>query len=265
MSAPARAAPADLERHDADAEVGGDDAQRRVEAGDDDAIGDGALGARGGALQHRVHRRRRRQADVVEGERLLEADRGASGERVAGVDGEREPVAPVRTVREALEVDVVPADAERRVAVAHLAHEVARHALLDVDLDVLVVGLAHERRDVVEQRLGDRRGGCDQAHMALHAAGEGGGIGDDAVHREEDAARVLEKRQPGRRRLHAAPPAHQQLDAEVVLELGDALADRRRLDVLLLGGARHRAAVGDRDEQAKRLEVDVAHAVDDRR
>ena len=132
-------------------------------------------------------------------------------------------------------------------------------------LMLLVVGLAHERGDVVEQRLGDRRRGRDQAHVALHAAGEGSGIGDDAIHREEDAARVLEQRQSGRRRLHAAPPAHQELDAEVVLELGDALADRRRLDVLLLGGARHRAAVGDRDEQAKRLEVDVAHAADDRR
>ena len=70
---------------------------------------------------------------------------------------------------------------------------------------------------------------------------------------------MLEKRESGRRRLHAAPAAHQQLDAEVLLELGDALADRRRLDVLLLGGARHRATVDDRDEEAKRLEVDVAH------
>ena len=164
------AAPRDLERHDADAEVGGDDAQRRVEAGDDDPVGDRAAGARGGALQHRVHGGGGRQADVVEGERLLEADRGASGERVAGVDRERQPVAPVGAMREALEVDVVPADAERRVAVAHLANEVARNALLDVDLDVLVAGLAHERCDVVEQRLGDRRGGRDQAHMAVDAA-----------------------------------------------------------------------------------------------
>ena len=162
-------------------------------------------------------------------------------------------------MREALEVDAVPADAERRVAVAHLANEVARDALLDVDLDVLVVGLAHERCDVVEQRLGDRRRGRDQADVALTPPRERGGVGDDAVHREEDAARMLEKRESGRRRLHAAPAAQQQLDAEVLLELGDPLADRRRLDVLLLGGARHRATVDDGDEEAKRLEIDVAH------
>ena len=202
---------------------------------------------------------------MLEVERLLEAHRRAAGQRVAGVDGQHEPVAPVGDARQALEVDPVPAHAERGVAVAHFADEVVRQALLDVDLDVAVGGLAHERGDVVEQRIGDRRRGGDQAHVALHAAGEGSGIGDDAIHREEDAARMLEQRQSGRRRLHAAPAAHQELDAEVLLELGDALADRRRLDVLLLGGARHRAAVGDRDEQAKRLEVDVAHAADDRR
>ena len=59
--------------------------------------------------------------------------------------------------------------------------------------------------------------------------------------------------------------AHQQRRAEVVLELRDALADRRRHDVLLLGGARHVPVVADRDEQAQGLQVEVAHGRDDAR
>ena len=122
-----------------------------------------------------------------------------------------------------------------------------------------LAGSRMKRGDVVEQRLGDRRGRGDQAHLALEAAAERGGVVDDAVHREEHAARVLEQRQARRRRLHAAPAAHQEGDAEIAFELGDALADRRRLDVLLLGRTRHVAAVAHRHEQAKRLQVEVAH------
>src|SRR6185369_15364672 len=76
---------------------------------------------------------------------------------------------------------------------------------------------------------------------------------------EEHRARVVEERQAGRSRLHAASLAHEQLDAEVELELRDALADCRRLDVLQLGGARHRPALADGDEQAQRLDVEVVH------
>jgi hypothetical protein len=71
----------------------------------------------------------------------------------------------------------------------------------------------------------------------------------EAVHREHHRARMLEHRQAGGRRGDAAALAHQQRRAEGSLELRDALADGRRLDVLLLGGALDVAVVAHRDQQ----------------
>jgi hypothetical protein len=64
---------------------------------------------------------------------------------------------------------------------------------------------------------------------------------------------------PRRRGPHAAPRAQQQRRAQVAFELRDALADGRRLDVLLGGRACHVLVVAHRHQQAQGLEVDVAH------
>ena len=200
------------------------------------------------------------QPDVLVVQRLLEAQRLATRERMVRMDRQRQPVVAVGAVLEAVPVDMVPGHADRRAALAQMAHQFVREAFLDVDLDVAVGRLAHERRDVVEQRLGDRRDRRDQSHATLDAAAERCDVARDAVHREQHGAGMLEQREPGRRRLDAAPRAQQERRAEIRLELRDALADRRRLDVLLLGRARHVAVVADGDEQTQRLQVDVAHA-----
>ena len=76
---------------------------------------------------------------------------------------------------------------------------------------------------------------------------------------------MLEHREAGGRRLDAAARAHQEGRAEVVLELGDALADGRGLDVLLRRRAGHVLVVADRHQEAQGLEIDVSHGRDDAR
>ena len=67
------------------------------------------------------------------------------------------------------------------------------------------------------------------------------------------------ERHAGRRGLHAAAAAHQDRRAERGLELRDALADGRRLDMLLHRGALDVLQVAYRHQQAQRLDVDIAH------
>ena len=71
---------------------------------------------------------------------------------------------------------------------------------------------------------------------------------------------MLEQREPGRRRLDAAPRAHQQRRAEICSSRAMRLLIGRRLDVLLLGGTGHVAVVADGDQQAQGFQVDIAHA-----
>jgi hypothetical protein len=86
---------------------------------------------------------------VVQG--LFEAQRFSAGERVIRMDRQRQSIVAVGAVLQAFEVDAVPAHPHRRRAFPDLSNEVARETLLDIDLDVAVGRIAHERGDVVEQ------------------------------------------------------------------------------------------------------------------
>ena len=65
------------------------------------------------------------RGDVLVVERLLEAQRLAAGERMVGMDREPEPVLAIGQVLETLEIDRVPAHADRGQAVAQMADDVA--------------------------------------------------------------------------------------------------------------------------------------------
>lgn len=60
--------------------------------------------------------------------------------------------------------------------------------------------------------------------------------------------------------LHTSSLSHEQRGAQVCLELRNALADGRRLDVLARCGSSHALAFADGDEEAQRLEIEVPHA-----
>lgn len=138
-------------------------------------------------------------------------------------------------------------------------HDVARDALFDVDLDVLVLRFAHEAGDVVEQGLGDGGDAGRQAHLAANAAAKRGHVAVDARERELQAARVLQQGLAGRRGPRALSPAQQQGLADGVFQLRQALADGGGLDVLLRGGGLDVAVVAHRHEQAQALQVQVSH------
>ena len=78
---------------------------------------------------------RGRQTDVLVLERLVETQRRLARERMIAMYREREPVLPVGAVLQPLQIDVVPAHADRRRAFAQLPHE-SRQTLLHFD-DVL--------------------------------------------------------------------------------------------------------------------------------
>ena len=126
-------------------------------------------------------------------------------------------------------------------------------------MDVLVVLLAHELGEIVEQGFGNRRRGGDEPHVSLDAPVERSDVRADAFGTEQHVARVLEQCDARRRRLDSAPPAHEELRAELTLQLGDALADRRRLDVFLFGGDLDVRAIADGDEQPEGFEIEVLH------
>ena len=124
------------------------------------------------------------QPDVIVVQRLLEAQRLATRERMVRMDRQSQPVVPVWAVFKAVPIDVIPDHADRRAALAQVAYQLVREAFLDVDLDVAVGRLAHERRDVVEQRFGNRRDRRNQPHATLDAAVERRDVARDAIHRE---------------------------------------------------------------------------------
>src|SRR5262245_25354810 len=74
----------------------------------------------------------------------------------------------------------------------------------------------------------------------------------------QDRARVREEGVPGVRQRDAARRALEERDAELVLELADAAAERRLRDVEHLGGARDVARLRDGDEIAHLAEAHAA-------
>jgi len=75
----------------------------------------------------------------------------------------------------------------------------------------------------------------------------------------QDFAGVFQQRFARGRGLHAAAPAHQQCCAHGVFQRGQAFADGRSHQRLLLGGTGDVARVADGDEQAQRGQVQVTH------
>src|SRR6186997_2000713 len=93
--------------------------------------------------------------------------------------------------------------------------------------------------------------------MPLDAAVERGDVRTYALGAEQHVSSVLEEGHTGWRGLDAAAAANEERRAQLALKLSDALADRRRLDVLLLGGELDVRAVANADEESERLQVEV--------
>ena len=102
-----------------------------------------------------------------------------------------------------------------------------------------------------EQRRADLVAGGGRAaepQRAEHAAPGPRRVGERRVDRRQRGAAVGEQPPPGLGQLDVAGRAHEQLDAELGLELPDRLAERRRGHVQPVGRAREAELLGDRDE-----------------
>src|SRR5690606_34275705 len=75
----------------------------------------------------------------------------------------------------------------------------------------------------------------------------------------QQVARMVQQGVAGRCQLDALGLAIEQADAELALQVADALAHRRQGEVLALGGAGQAALVGDGGEQAQGDEIDTTH------
>ena len=101
----------------------------------------------------------------------------------------------------------------------------------------------------------------DSAHMALEPAAERGDVACDAVHREQHAARMLEQRDA--RPASAATPRRERDSSGVPRSLSSCAMRLLIADGSMCSSSRRARDVpvlADRDEQAQRLQVDVAHA-----
>ncbi len=133
---------------------------------------------------------------------------------------------------------------------AALAQALDQSALgVFVDADVGLGADVGELRDEPGQEGGRQR---NEARQLQRAARGPGRLGRLAL----DLARMLQKiagvsQQPAtlrRRRNPLRVLAHQQLNAELVFQLGDGGRDGGLGDVEVMRGARHRAGLGDGDE-----------------
>jgi hypothetical protein len=70
-------------------------------------------------------------------------------------------------------------------------------------------------------------------------------------------AGVMQERMTRRRRLEPGPMAPEQIDLDLLLEVGDPLADRGGRDVLALGRLGHGLLLHDRDEELERSQIEV--------
>ena len=183
-------------------------------------------------------------------ERLGEAQRRAAGQRMARRHRHAKPVAPVGANSEPAQVDQVPEHAEIGGAFTQAAQDVRAHPLVEADADLRPV--LDEGGDVVGQLLGERRRAGQHANAALHAGAEAAELDAQALEAAEDLAGACQQGLARRRRLDAATLADEQGDADLGLERGDALAQRRRHQGLALGRAGDAAFLADGDEVLER-------------
>jgi hypothetical protein len=109
----------------------------------------------------------------------------------------------------------------------------------------------HQRRDVPPAEAGRRR--QTQVAARLHAAGRNARLG--VLHIVDDALAVLEERRAFEGQGELASGAHQQLDAEPLLERVDAAADDGGRYTLRVGGRRQAALRRDGNEGFDLLET----------
>jgi hypothetical protein len=150
----------------------------------------------------------------------------------------------------------VPADAEVDGPFADAADDLGADALFEAHAHRLMAG--KEAADVIRQEFRQHRQAREHANAALRAACELGQFATHLFEHVQHVARLPQQYFAGRRRHDAATAALQQRYADVRLDPGDALADRRGHDRFAVGGTRDIPLLAYGNEQAQRDRVEIA-------
>lgn len=125
----------------------------------------------------------------------------------------------------------------------------------DVDLRKAPVEGGQQLDDVEQVEGGDH----PQGQAAAHLATDRGDFGGNPPGRFQRQARLAEQRLAGRRDPHLARPALEQPGAQLLLQAGDLVAERRLHHVAALRGAGEVAFLGEGDGEFELLEVHGLH------
>ena len=107
------------------------------------------------------------------------------------------------------------------------------------------------------QKLGERVGVGEHAHLAGHPARIGAEIFAQPLGLRQHGARVLQQRAAGLRRRHARPPAQQQGRAQRLLHVADARAGRGEREMRAFRAMRDAARLDHMAEQAEIGQVET--------
>jgi hypothetical protein len=116
-----------------------------------------------------------------------------------------------------------------------------------------------ERLEHLRQQVDHHAGGSAEPHAARAAFGLALDGLDGIVGVAQQLAPALDQRRAGRRGRDAAIAAHHQLRIEARFEFADVQAHRGLRKVQRLGRRREGAEIGDGDERAELVEVELSH------
>jgi hypothetical protein len=179
----------------------------------------------------------------------LEPHLGLEAEPVAAPHQHAHPLVDERAPHEARHRVDAEADRDVEPAAEQLAAEVAGRGLRGVDLDA-GMELAQPREQRGPQLMAGR-GRAPEPQRAEHAAARARRARERCVDRLQRGSAVGQQPPARLGELHVARRADEQLDAELVLELADRRAQRRRGHVQAIGRPREVQLLGDRDEIAQ--------------